>query len=260
MTKIVIDPGHGGSDPGAVSGSYREKDFNLTIGKKVRDYLNTFYIVDVLMTRDTDKTLSLTARTNYANSQNADYYCSIHVNAGGGTGWESFIYNGSVSNKTIQAREIIHNSVMNKIGPMYGVRNRGKKRANFHVLRETQMSAVLLENLFIDTARDLSLLRSSSFINDLSSSISEGLAIALSLQPKTITLYKVIAGSFLKEENAEERRDFLIQNGIDAFISPTNLSGVLWYRVQAGAFSERKNAEDRVVEIKQLGITDVFIL
>lgn len=54
----MIDPGHGGSDTGPVNDSYREKDFTLQIGLKVRDYLASRYVVDIRMTRTTDSTVS----------------------------------------------------------------------------------------------------------------------------------------------------------------------------------------------------------
>jgi N-acetylmuramoyl-L-alanine amidase len=116
------------------------------------------------MTRSADTPVSLFSRTNLANQVKADYYCSIHINAGGGTGWESYIYNGSVSEQTIRAQETLHNYVMSQIRP-YGVGDRGIKRANFHVLRETNMPSILLENLFIDTNFDLNLLRNKIFLN-----------------------------------------------------------------------------------------------
>ncbi|TCS95853.1 N-acetylmuramoyl-L-alanine amidase [Hazenella coriacea] len=260
MTRIVIDPGHGGNDPGATNGSSREKTFNLSIGLKVRDYLLSNYNVEVIMTRSTDTTLSLAQRVQIAKSRGANYFCSIHINAGGGTGWESFIYNGGVSNFTIEARNKIHQSVMGVIGSKYGVRDRGKKSANFYVLRETAMPAVLLENLFIDTTNDLNLLRNSTFITDLSHAIGEGIAQAFSLSPKQKALYKVIAGSFQSKENAEERKEYLSSKKIDSMIVETMISGTTYYRVQAGAFSQKKNAEKQLNRLKQVGITDAFII
>ncbi|PTM58459.1 N-acetylmuramoyl-L-alanine amidase [Desmospora activa] len=260
MAKVVIDPGHGGSDPGATNGGYREKDFNLDIALKVRDALTSQYVVDVLMTRTTDRTVSLAERTNFANNNRADYFCSIHINAGGGTGWESYIYNGSVSNFTIQAQNTIHAKVIQGIGSRYSVRDRGKKRANFHVLRETQMPAILLENLFIDTTADLNLLRNANFIRDLSQATADGIAQALSLPRRTTTMYRVIAGSFQNRTNAEERKQFLERNGIASMILTVTIDGRTWYRVQAGAFSQRSNAEARLAELRALGIEDAYIL
>src|SRR5690625_6971829 len=92
MTKIYIDAGHGGNDPGASGNGLREKDLTLTIAKKVQALLKDY--ATVRMSRTTDKTLSLTQRTNDANSWGADYFLSIHINAGGGTGYEDYIYNG----------------------------------------------------------------------------------------------------------------------------------------------------------------------
>lgn len=261
MARIVIDPGHGGSDPGATNGSYVEKAFNLSIALQVRDYLLSNYNVEVIMTRSTDTTLSLAERVQIANSRGANYFCSIHINAGGGTGWESFIYNGSVSNFTIEARNKIHQSVMGVIGPKYGVRDRGKKSANFYVLRETAMPAVLLENLFIDTTSDLNLLRNSTFITDLSRAIAQGIAQAFSLASKQQkALYKVIAGSFQSKENAENREEYLSSKGIDSIIVETVISGTTYYRVQAGAFSQKENAENQLERLKLAGITDAFII
>ena len=71
MPLVVIDPGHGGSDPGAVNDSYQEKNYTLSIGLKVRDYLLANYQTNVLMTRTTDTTVSLASRTILANSNNA---------------------------------------------------------------------------------------------------------------------------------------------------------------------------------------------
>jgi N-acetylmuramoyl-L-alanine amidase len=162
--------------------------------------------VNVVMTRTSDTYPTLSERVALANSKNADYFCSIHINAGGGTGWESYIYDGSVSQKTINCRETIHNHVISVICPKYGVQNRGKKRANFYVLRETNMPAVLLENLFIDSV-DLKLLTNSRFIQDLSNAIGEGIAKALDLPTKT--LYKVIAGSYKEAANAKDVQEYL---------------------------------------------------
>jgi len=83
MVKIYIDPGHGGNDPGAVANGLREKDLTLKIGLKLRDYLSGYENVQIRMSRTTDKTVSLSERTNDANKWGADLFVSIHINAGG---------------------------------------------------------------------------------------------------------------------------------------------------------------------------------
>jgi len=107
------------------------------------------------LSRTTDVYLSLSQRADLANKWGADYFISVHINAGGGTGFESYIYNGSVSSATIA-----YQNVMKAIG---GVKDRGKKRANYAVLRETKMPAILTENLFIDNSSDVAKLKSEQF-------------------------------------------------------------------------------------------------
>jgi N-acetylmuramoyl-L-alanine amidase len=200
MATIVIDPGHGGTDPGAVNGSDYEKTFTLDIGLKVRNWLTANTGARVLMTRSTDTTVSLEERVRLANNNGADYFCSIHINAGGGTGFESFIYDGTVSQRTIDAQNTVHAAVMNGIGPKYGVRDRGKKRANFYVLRQTAMPAILLENLFIDTVGDLALLKNAAFIQDLSVAIGSGIAQAFGLRATGSYQEAAVAGNDSLEE------------------------------------------------------------
>src|SRR5690625_1767351 len=180
MVKIFIDPGHGGSDPGAVANGLREKDLTLKIAKHIRDYLKN-YNCSVKMSRTGDKTLSLAQRTNDANKWGADYFLSVHINAGGGTGYEDFIYSGGVSSKTTSARNTIHSEITRQISD---VRNRGKKRANFYVIRETKMPAMLSENLFIDTKADADKLKDNAFIDKVAKGHAIGLAKAFNLKSK----------------------------------------------------------------------------
>jgi len=77
---IVIDPGHGGKDPGAVGDEIYEKDIALEVAKRLRDRLLEYENYRVLMTRETDVTMSLNNRVNYANENGADLFISIHVN------------------------------------------------------------------------------------------------------------------------------------------------------------------------------------
>ncbi|MGD6991841.1 N-acetylmuramoyl-L-alanine amidase [Sutcliffiella horikoshii] len=262
MKLIVLDPGHGGQDPGAMFQRLQEKVVNLDIAKRVRAYLEKEYEVKVMMTREGDSTVSLEARTNLANSVKADYFCSIHYNAGGGTGFESYRFNGSntFSSKSKTFQEIVHREVINVVTGKYNRRDRGIKAANFHVLRETSMPSVLLEILFLDNTEDRALIQHETFKEDVSAAITEGLAKALALPRRVTTnLYKVIAGSFKDRKNADARLKFLQEKGITAFIATTTLNGAPYFRVQAGAFKDRENAERLVDQIKKLGV-EAFIL
>lgn len=182
MTKIYLDPGHGGTDPGAVGNGLQEKNVTLSIALKVRDILNRDYEGhSIRMSRTTDITRTLAERTNDANSWGAEYFVSIHINAGGGTGYEDYIYNGSVSSNTVTYRDRLHAEIMKQVD----FTNRGKKRANFHVLRESNMPAVLTENGFIDNANDAAKLKSDSYLNRIALGHANGIALALGLRRKS---------------------------------------------------------------------------
>lgn len=180
MKRIFIDPGHGGNDPGATENGLQEKNITLDIALRMKEYLlQTFDGHEVRLSRETDKTVSLSQRTTMANNWQADYLVSIHINAGGGTGFESFIFNGSYSGKaeTHRLRQLVHQSIVNETS-FY---DRGMKEANFHMLRESQMPAVLTENGFIDHREDANKLKSSSFLNSIARSHATGVANALDL-------------------------------------------------------------------------------
>ncbi|MDO6448072.1 N-acetylmuramoyl-L-alanine amidase [Oceanobacillus profundus] len=182
MMKLYLDPGHGGTDPGAIGNGLQEKNVNLTIALKVRDILNRDYEGhSIRMSRTIDTTRSLAQRTNDANSWGANYFVSIHINAGGGTGYEDFIYNGSVSNNTVAYRDKLHAEIMKQVD----FTNRGKKRANFHVLRESRMPAVLTENGFIDNASDAAKLKSNAYLDRIALGHADGIAQALGLRRKS---------------------------------------------------------------------------
>jgi len=232
MVKIFIDPGHGGNDPGAVANGLKEKDLTLKIAKKIRDKLQQYQNVQVKLSREGDQTLSLKQRTDMANAWKADYLISIHINAGGGTGFESYIYNGSYSGKaeTDRKRGIIHDEIMKQIA---GVRDRGKKQANFHMVRESKMAAMLTENLFIDNANDAKLLKQDTFLDKIAHGHVQGIVKALGLKKKAkpaqtskpaakttnkTTYYRVIAGSYTVRKNADAQVARLKKAGFDAFI------------------------------------------
>ena len=180
MKKIVIDPGHGGRDPGAAAFGLKEKDITLDIARRTRDALGA-YQAEVILTRDGDIDLDLPARAAVANKLVADYFLSIHVNAGGGTGFESYvhIYAGE---KSRAIRDVIHARVSDFYRSA-GFGDRGKKSANFAVLRLTNMPAVLLENLFIDQEKDAARLAEPDFRQGIADAIASGLVDALGLRP-----------------------------------------------------------------------------
>lgn len=162
MVKIFIDPGHGGTDPGAVGFGIQEKNVTLQIGLKIREILESEYSnASVRMSRTGDSTVSLSQRTNAANSWGADFLYSIHINSGGGVGYEDFIYNRlSNTSRTAQMQRTIHAEIISR----NNLTDRGMKKADFHMLRESNMDAILTENGFIDNASDAAMMKNPRWI------------------------------------------------------------------------------------------------
>ena len=194
MKKIWIDAGHGGFDSGAVGNSLREKDVTLQLVLYTQSYLEQHYQnVEVGLTRSTDVFFSLSERAKRANSWGADIFVSIHVNAGRGTGFETYTYPTTGLNQTSILQKALHTEIVESIRKYGSIVDRGLKKANYAVLRETTMSAVLTENLFIDTVTDSEQLKKENFLHEVGRAHSRGIAKYLELPSKGNTLYVVQA-------------------------------------------------------------------
>ncbi|WNS76953.1 N-acetylmuramoyl-L-alanine amidase [Bacillus sp. DTU_2020_1000418_1_SI_GHA_SEK_038] len=179
MVKIFIDPGHGGADPGAVGNGLFEKNLTLKISKYIRTMLTAYENIQVKLSRESDQTVSLNQRTNMANAWGAEFLLSVHINSGGGTGFEDYIHpRNRQSSPSYQG--VIHEEIVKQID----LKDRGKKQENFHMLRESNMPAMLTENGFIDNPNDASKLSQSSYIERIARGHVNGLVRALKLKKK----------------------------------------------------------------------------
>lgn len=163
--KIYLDPGHGGTDAGAVGNGLREKDLTLDIARRTKAILDD-HGYQTRMSRSSDVTRSLEYRVNDANSWGADVFLSIHINAGGGTGFESY-REPNATDHTRTFHSNVHRRTIAWMRETASITDRGTKTAAFYVLVNTRMSAVLTENLFIDNAANANLLRSPNFRQDV---------------------------------------------------------------------------------------------
>ncbi len=172
--KVVIDPGHGGSDPGAVGiNGLRETDVVLEVSKSVSKFL-TNKGVKTILTRNYERTLDLQPRVTKANNSKADAFVSIHANATRGkrkdvNGLETYYYSGykgySLA-KNIQKQILI-------VSPQSP--DRGVRRSRFYVIRKTSMPAALVEIGFVTGMYDANLLRQKSYRNKMSFAIARGI-------------------------------------------------------------------------------------
>ncbi|WP_034549690.1 GW dipeptide domain-containing protein [Carnobacterium funditum] len=182
---VVIDPGHGGKDPGAQAGGVKESDLNLKVAKKIQlKLVNSGY--EVIMTRTTDKFLELSEIAKIANKVNPDIFVSVHTNSfnRSANGIETFSYNkaGKPNNilmannpKRLLNSSILSQSIQNALIKETKAFDRKAKKANFHVVRETGMPAVLVEIGFVDNATERRKLVSNFYQEKLATGIIQGI-------------------------------------------------------------------------------------
>lgn len=184
MKTIVIDPGHGGVDPGAVANGLLEKEVALVVALKTADLLAKRDDILSLVTHEgkigRNSELGLWARCDYANRQEADIFVSIHANAAGNFtafGHEIFHYPGSTQGNRL-ARAIFA-SIRSNITE---IQPRAVKEANFQVLRDTVMPAALVELGFLTYEGDAAFLAKEPFRAKYAAAIAQGLLNYLGLK------------------------------------------------------------------------------
>ncbi|MCK5836083.1 MAG: N-acetylmuramoyl-L-alanine amidase [Desulfobacula sp.] len=215
VSKIVIDPGHGGPDPGApgyCSGVW-EKDIVLKLAKNLAKKLRNRMNCTVLLTRSTDRKLTLEERTAIANTKRADLFISLHCNAAKNknlVGFETYILNlatddqaiavaareNATSKKNISDLEYIlsdlmkhakieestrlandvHQNIIKGMKKKYSkINDLGVKQAPFYVLLGARMPSILIETSFISNKTECKRLQTQSYRNDICNSITDGI-------------------------------------------------------------------------------------
>ncbi len=232
-TKIVVDAGHGGSNPGAVYQGRRESDDALRLAMAVGKILEANGL-DVSYTRTSDVTQSVGQKAAIANEEGADLFVSIHRNAGQYPGQyngvQTLIFDDSGIKKEIAERIDANLAAL-------GFRDIGiSLRPNLVVLNSTQMPALLVEAGFIDSDKDNQLFDSK--FQAVAQAIADGIMETLEGQ--------AVSSSAVEEEEPEERHRFPMRpvppmppEKPAPPMEPEEL-----YRVQAGAFRERQNADN----------------
>jgi N-acetylmuramoyl-L-alanine amidase len=168
---VVIDPGHGGRDPGAIGiGGLREKDVVLNISQQVSSLLEQQGL-QTLMTRQDDREVDLAPRVAAAERANADVFVSIHANALSMSrpdvnGVETFYYSTGRS---------LAQSIQTNLVAETGMRDRGVKQARFYVLTRTSMPSVLVEVGFVTGSEDAPRLRDRAFQSRVAEAIARGI-------------------------------------------------------------------------------------
>ena len=213
--RVMIDPGHGGKDPGAIGPTgLKEKDVVLEIGRKIREKLSRSGEFDVRMTRDEDVFIPLEERTAMANKGRADIFVSLHINASRNQRAEGFstyvlsrgasnredlelaarengvpirkfqgvkfiiddMFTGARKNESLRLAKTVNDAVVRHVSTRYpGVHTLGLKQAPFYVLVGARMTAVLVEASFISNAREESRLRDPSCLDGIADGVVEAI-------------------------------------------------------------------------------------
>lgn len=207
---IVLDPGHGGNDPGAIGPTgYYEKDAVLDIARRVEKYLEP-YKYNVYLTRSKDVFIPLKQRAVVANSKDADLFVSVHCNASPSSkvkGTRSYIYSRTASskaaaeaakfeNKKVGAFEFLLNDlrksafeylsieaagyVQQKLVDSFRLKWEPTERAPFYVLANTNMPSILVETAFISNREEEKKLATAAFRDSVAKGIARGIAEYLS--------------------------------------------------------------------------------
>jgi len=211
---VMLDPGHGGKDPGAVGPTgLQEKDVVLTIGRMVREKLSRDRQFDVEMTRDSDVFIPLEERTAMANQGNADIFVSLHINSSrnrGARGISTYVLSRATDREALElaAREngvsvkklaevkfiiddlstygrkkeslklakTVNDAIVRNISSRHGpVHNLGLKQAPFYVLVGARMTAVLVETSFISNRIEEARLRRHAYQETIADSVVEAI-------------------------------------------------------------------------------------
>jgi N-acetylmuramoyl-L-alanine amidase len=211
---IVIDPGHGGKDPGAMAYGMKEKDIVLAIARQLRPVLEKELGARVILTRENDEFVSLEERTAIANTQGADLFVSLHINAHPSSkvrGLETYYLNLTTNAEAMRVAAMenatsthqmsdlqdilsdimknskieessrlalqVHNSILDEAQAKgyADIKNLGVKQAPFYVLIGAQMPAILIEVAFITNKADVKNIKDPLFTRMLTQEIAEGI-------------------------------------------------------------------------------------
>ncbi len=222
--KFAVYAGHGGSDPGAVYGRRKEKDYTLSLMKAVTECLKAAGQT-VMNNRSGDVDSFIKDKTAQANAANVDAVIELHLNAGGGTGSE--VYYDKVGKSKNLAQAILDPLIA------FGYKSRGiKTRLNdtgndyFAIIRDSKAPCVLVESCFLDHDGDMIKFNADT----VGQAIAKGIMQAYSIKPHVRVAsdgkcYRVQVGAYSVQENAIKMAEKLQKLGFEAYIAESQEEG-----------------------------------
>jgi N-acetylmuramoyl-L-alanine amidase len=231
MFKITLSAGHAKTTPGKQTpdGTMKEWEFNAAVVKYLMAELANYEGVAVLRLDDPTgkRDIPLQERSDRANAWGANVHIDIHANAFGCTwndvgGIETYVYKTKPKEAVALAQKVQANLIK-----ATGLKDRGVKAADLHMLRETKMTAILVECGFMTNREEAELLKCDNYRRIVARAILDGLVSQYKLKKKAKPQQKPSDGKL--------------------------------YRVQVGAFSDRKNAERLAEELKKKGYPAIIV-
>ncbi len=213
---IFIDLGHGGKDCGAVGKKYNEANLVLEIGRELNNLLEKTNI-KYQFSRLTDTFLTLEKRCELANKMKADIFLSIHINSSKrleAQGTESFVY--SLKNNKVAID--FSADILNDITKLLNTENRGvKENSKFTVLKNTKMSALILEVEFISNIKQEQVIKDN--VKAIAKVIYQNILNLYGVKEQDEYLYKVCIGAFKNKDNAIKlKNEAMIKGFNDTYI------------------------------------------
>ncbi|MCP8970055.1 N-acetylmuramoyl-L-alanine amidase family protein [Ectobacillus ponti] len=252
VKKIFWDKGHGGADPGACGNGLRESDLTHAIVEYAMGYMNANYSgFEQRTSRAGDQTVPLGQRDDLADNWGADIFISVHINAGGGTGFESYVYNGGVDAQTLALQKVLNDEIlaaMRQFGNIQAHGGAAARQDNFSVLRETNMPAVLTENLFIDS-NDAQYLKNTAFLQAVGEAHARAAAKHLGLPAQSPKQFFFYTGGY-SGEGLAKIHSYLMGKGL-GFTPSRGREGHLFFTV--GPFQETAASADVEGFLKENG-------
>lgn len=252
LMKVMIDAGHGINTAGkrAPDDSMREHHFNNAVAKYVDIELKKYEKIETAFSHDPTgvRDVPLKERTDKANKWGADCFISIHANALKGTwhtggGIETYVY---ITKPAFALK--LANNIQSELIKATGLRDRGVKTDDFHVLRETRMTAVLMECGFYDNKEELAFLKSDLYRRKCAIAIVNGIATTYSLKKKPESGWVNVSGKwYFVKKSGGMATGWLEEAGKKYFFDSKGVMQTGWI-LDAGKWYYLKESGDLLVD------------
>lgn len=281
---ILIDPGHGGSDPGheaADKNLLPEKDLTLKIALKFGAYLSEkLENVTVLYTRTDDRYPTLDDRVNMANSKKVDYFISVHLNGSPNTaikGTESHVHSMS-SKASVKLARAFETEFKTRAGrKSRGVKDSDDREHSLQVLKFTEMTSVLVECGFMTNVSEANYLNTAEGQDIIASALFRAMRNHLQDTHKNISFTKKASSPVENSKpaaSAESKYSVQIMSSkewldtekgsfknLKHAVSRTQVSQTGYrYKYFSGTFSSKAEADDYCKEVKKKGFPDSIVV